>query len=121
MYFPFGALSLVPLMRHYHKKLNLVVEGCSYNARQKKMRIGCTKAYYLFAFVFVSGSRCLPYCAKLLARLLSLDTLSSMWHTEQALTWDELTCSLADTVCLVLDAHECHLEVADELSLALRE
>ncbi len=33
----------------------------------KKMRIGCTKAYYLFAFVFVSGSRCAPYHNKLLA------------------------------------------------------
>ena len=29
------------------------------------MRIGCTKAYYLFAFIFVSGSRCLPYRGKL--------------------------------------------------------
>ena len=27
----------------------------------KKMRIGCTLAYCLFAFIFVSGSRCLPY------------------------------------------------------------
>ena len=85
------------------------------------MRIGCTKTYYLFAFVFVSGSRCLPYSAKLLACLLCFDTLSRMGHTEEALTWNELTCGLADTVCLILDAHECHLEVADELSLALRE
>ena len=77
MYFPFGALSLVPQIAAYHKKL--------------------------------------------LARLLSLDTLGSMRHTEQALTRDELACCLADTVCLILNAHKGHLEVADEFSLALCE
>ena len=30
----------------------------------KKMRMGCTTAYCPFAFIFVSGSRCLPYRVK---------------------------------------------------------
>ena len=62
-----------------------------------------------------------PYHKKLLAGGLRLDTLSSMWHTEQALTRDELACGLANAVGLVLDAHESHLEVADELRLTLCE
>ena len=31
----------------------------------KKMRMGCTLTYCPFAFIFVSGSRCLPYLEKL--------------------------------------------------------
>ena len=85
------------------------------------MRIGCTKAYYLFAFIFVSGSRCLPYSAKLFSCVFGLDTLRCMGYTEQALTRYELACGLANAICLVLDAHESHLEVADELSLTLCE
>ena len=42
-----------------------VVRRLQIQRSAKKMRIGCTRAYYLFAFSFVSGSRCLPYHNKL--------------------------------------------------------
>jgi 2-hydroxychromene-2-carboxylate isomerase len=61
------------------------------------------------------------YHKKLLAGGFSFDAFGSMWHTEQALTRDELAGGLANAIGLVLDAHESHLEVADELRLALCE
>ena len=42
-----------------------VVRRLQIQRSAKKMRMGCTMAYYLFAFYFVSGSRCLPYHNKL--------------------------------------------------------
>ena len=54
----------VELLRRYHKKL-FFRRRLQLQCSAKKMRIGCTKAYYLFASVFVSSSRCLPYRGKL--------------------------------------------------------
>ena len=45
-YVPFGLLIEVPQTAAFHKKLDLAGEGSSCNARQKKMRMGCTMAYY---------------------------------------------------------------------------
>ena len=54
----------VELLRRYHKKL-FFRRRLQLQRSAKKMRIGYTKAYYLFAFIFVSSSRCLPYRGKL--------------------------------------------------------
>ena len=51
-------------IRHYHNKWNFSIDGCRYNALQKK-QMDCTLAYSPFTFIFDSGSRCLPYLGKL--------------------------------------------------------
>ena len=61
------------------------------------------------------------YHKKLFSCLFCFNTLCCVWHTEETLTGYELAGGLADAVCLVLDAHESHLEVADELRLTLCE
>ena len=76
--------------------------------------------YFPFA-LWIERPQTALYHKKLLAGGFSFDAFGSMWHTEQALTRDELAGGLADAVGLVLDAHESHLEVADELRLTLCE
>ncbi len=52
-----------------------------------------------------------------LALLLGLDALRSMGYTQQTLLGDKFACGLADAVGLVLDTHQRHLKIADELQL----
>ena len=54
----------VELLRRYHKNL-FFRRRLQLQRSAKKMRIGCSKTYYLSAFIIVSGSRCLPYRVKL--------------------------------------------------------
>ena len=55
----------------------------------------------------------------LFTRLLGFDALRSVRHTQQTLAWDKLSRGLAYAVGLIVDAHECHFEVAYELRLTL--
>ncbi len=51
-------------IRHYHNKWNFSIDGCRYFRSAKKAN-GLYLAYSPFAFIFDSGSRCLPYLGKL--------------------------------------------------------
>ena len=53
----------------------------------------------------------------LLSCLFGFDALRSVGNTHQALLGDQFTRGLADAIGLVLDTHQCHLEVADKLTL----
>jgi len=50
-----------------------------------------------------------------------LDALGCVRHFHQPLLGDQLAGGFADAVCLVLDAYECHFEVADEFHLMGRQ
>ena len=74
-----------------------------------------------YGVLFRDGSKMTTYYKKLFSCLFCFNTLCCVRHTEKTLTGYELAGGLADAVCLVLDAHESHLEVADELRLTLCE
>ena len=121
MYFPFALWIERPQTALYHRKLNFLSEWCGSGASQKKTPKDSTRSYSLWCLTFRDVPLTRHYHKKLLAGGFSLDAFGSMWHTEQALTRDKLAGGLTDAVGLVLDAHESHLEVADELCLALCE
>lgn len=54
---------------------------------------------------------------RLLSRLLSLNTLCCVRHTEQTFARNELAGSLADAISLVLNTHQRHLKILDKLEL----
>lgn len=58
-----------------------------------------------------------PLRTSLLAALFGLDALCGVGNTHQTLLGNEFACCFADAVGLVLDAHQCHLQVTDKLHL----
>ena len=53
----------------------------------------------------------------LLSCLFGFDALRSVGNTHQALLGNQLACGLADAIGLVLNTHQSHLKVTDELQL----
>ena len=77
---------------------NFLSEGSQMQRSAKKMRIGCTKAYYLFAFSFVSGSRC------------CLIVLNYMWMAQpNASSAASITASCIDGCAWMVRAMRCAL------------